>query len=86
MTKEFALKVVAIVQDRALLTKGLRLADAPAVKDERVGCARPALARHRTTQSLLDELGVVRRGNADAIRYAEHVSIDGEGGYTHGVT
>jgi hypothetical protein len=50
------------------------------VQDQRVGRQRPVFGRHRLTQLLLDDLGILRPGNPESIGYAKHVAIDGQAG------
>src|SRR5580765_2500148 len=51
-------EVVAVIPHRALVAERFGPADAPAVEDQRIGSARPALGRHRGRQLLLDDDGV----------------------------
>ena len=60
----------------AAIAERPRLADAAAVQDERVGGARPVRRRQRRAQLLLDDLRIVRPGDADAVGDAQHVTID----------
>ena len=77
---ERAAVVVAVVADDALLAERLRLADAAAVQDQRVGRPRPLRRRHRSAELLLDDLGIVRPRDADPVRDAQHVPIDRQSG------
>src|ERR1051325_8123780 len=70
--------VVAVVADDALVAERRRRTDAPSMQDERVRRAGPALLRQRATQLLLDSHGVVAFGDADPVRDAEDVTVDGQ--------
>ena len=78
-------EIVAVVDDEALLAERFRPADAAAVEDQRVGRSRPALRRHRRAQLLLDDDRIVRLGDADAVRDAQHVTVDRQPGNAEGV-
>ena len=73
---DHVLVVIAIVLHRALVAERLRLADPAAVQDQRVGGAGPSFRRQRGAQLLFDDFGIVRLGDADAVRHAQHVPID----------
>src|SRR5258706_14868793 len=61
-------KILAVVAHDALVAERLRAADAAAVKNQRVGCARPALRRQRGRQLLFHQHRIVSLGDADAVR------------------
>ena len=66
--------VVTFLADRAPVALRPRLADTTAVKDQRVGCARPARFRHRGAELLFDDCGVIRLRDPDSVRDAEHMT------------
>ena len=51
------------------------------MQDERVRRAGPSFGGQRAAQLLLDDHGVVRFGDADAVGDAQHVSIDRQSGH-----
>src|SRR5205085_11912543 len=55
-----------------------RDADLPAVEDEQVGGARPALLLDEGHELPLDLDGVVALGDAEPVRDAQHVRVDGD--------
>src|SRR5713101_3519243 len=67
---------VARIPHNALLAERLGTADAPPVEDQRIGSARPSLFGKRVAQLLLGHDRVVRFGDADPVRHAEHMPID----------
>src|SRR5262249_9107240 len=79
-------EVIALVADDALIAERFGTADAPAVENQRVGGARPAFLRHRVSELLLDEHRIVALGDANPVRDAENVAIDGQSGHTKRVT
>src|SRR5690349_1260344 len=70
------LVVLAVVAHHALLAERLRLADAAAVQNERVGRLRPDRLLQRGAELLLDHFRLVALGDADPVGHAEHVTID----------
>ena len=68
-----------------MLAQRTRLADAAAVKDQRVGGDGPFRGRHRRAQLLLDDLRIVPRRDPDPVRHAEHVAIDGQSWHAEGM-
>src|SRR5215467_7046240 len=78
-------EVVALGLDRTGLAQRLRTTDPAPVKNQRIGRPRPARLGHRRAQLLLDNDGVVAFRDPDAIRDAEHVSINREPGHTESV-
>jgi hypothetical protein len=68
-----------------LVAKRLRSADPPAVQNQSVRCARPAIARHCLAQLLFDDDGVVRLCDADAICHPQHMAIDGKPRHSQGM-
>src|SRR5262245_21561530 len=56
---------IAVVHHGAEIAQRSRPADAPAMKDQRVGCAGPSGFRHRLAQLLFHDLRIVGLRDAD---------------------
>src|SRR5262249_23982468 len=70
-------KIGAHLLHGTLVAKRLRSADPPAVQNQGVRRASPAVLRHCRAQLLFDDGGIVRLGNADTICHPQHMTIDG---------
>src|SRR4051812_37860890 len=70
------LVIIAVVAHHALIAERLGLADPPAVQDQRVRRLRPVGLLHRSAELLLDDLRLVARGDADAVRHSQYVAVD----------
>src|SRR5687768_16026119 len=77
--------VIAILADRALVAERLGPADAAAVQNLDVGRQRPHPGWKRCGELPLHLLRIVTRGDADTVRHAEHVAIDGKPGHAQRV-
>ena len=78
--------VVAVGLHRAPVAQRARLADAPAVQDQRVGGARSSPGAARRAHSCCSTTsGSSRRGEPDAVRHAQHVAVDGQAGHAERV-
>jgi hypothetical protein len=69
-------EVVAVIADGAAVAERPWLADSAAVQNQRVGGSRPLGSRHRRTQLLLDDLGILRARDAESVGDPQHVAID----------
>ena len=76
LARHDGLVIQAVLPNRTPIAERLGLADAPAVQDERVGGPRPSFGRHYRAKLLLDGFWIIRLGDADPIRHAQHVPID----------
>src|SRR5688500_12594726 len=70
------LEVQTGVLHGALRAQWLRLANTPAVQDQRVRRARPSFLRQHGAELLLDHFRIVGLGDAEAVRDAQDVAVD----------
>src|SRR5262245_43155882 len=78
--------VIAIADHQALIAERLWPADATAMQDLHIGGECPQLARQRSAELCLNLDGIVALGDTDAVRHAQHVSIDREPWYAERMT
>src|SRR6266513_1317518 len=83
--RDYQTVVVAVVTDGTLIAERLRLADAPAMQDLHVRGKRPHLLRQEAAQLLFDFDGIVAFRDPDAVRDAQHVTINGQAGHAERV-